>query len=57
MKSYMCIKDVVLHVHDKTKEAFKGTKYKETYLFYHDALSTRTDKDCINWMKEESILD
>ena len=43
-------------VHFK-KKIFKDTKYKETYMFYHNALATMTDKDCINWMREEGLLE
>ena len=39
-----------------TRNAFKGTKYKKSYLFYHNALISMTNKDCINWMREEDIL-
>ena len=55
MTKFVSIKDLVIHIHDKTKEAYKGTKYEDTYLFYHDALITMTDKDCIDWMEREGI--
>ena len=51
-----CVKHLVRFIHDKTRDAFKGTKYEDSYLFYHDALKTMTDKDCIEWMREEGIL-
>ena len=56
MKQYCCIKELVRHVDNKSREAFKGTKYEESYLFYHDALITMTDSDCIEWMRQEGIL-
>ena len=56
MKKYCCIKELVRHIHNETRLAFKGTKYESTYLFYHDALSTMTDIECREWMEEEGIL-
>ena len=56
MKKYCCIKDLVLHIHEETRKAFKGTRYESTYLFYHDALTTMTDIECRDWMEEEGIL-
>ena len=56
MTKYCCIKDLVLHIDAATKDAFKGTKYEDSYLIYHDALSTMCDKDCKKWMDEVGIL-
>ena len=56
MTKYCNIKDLVLHINAKFSKAFQGTRYEETYLFYHDALTTMTDKDCIDWMEEKGIL-
>ena len=56
MKKYCCIKELVLHIHEETRQAFKGTKYESTYLFYHGALTTMTDIECRDWMEEEGIL-
>ena len=57
MKKYCCIRELVVHLHDKTRDAFKGTRYEQTYLFYHDALITMTDKDCMAWMQQEGYLE
>ena len=57
MKKYCCICELVTHIHDKTRDAFKGTRYEQTYLFYHDALITMTDKDCLAWMEEKGYLE
>ena len=37
-------------------EAFKGTPFEESYLFYHDALTTMTDDECKEWMEGKGIL-
>ena len=54
--SIICVKELVRHINEKTKQAYQGTKYEDTYLFYHDALSQMTDRDCVEWMREEGIL-
>ena len=41
---------------EETKKAYKGTKYEETYLFYHYALSQMTDNETIEWMRAEGLL-
>ena len=56
MSKYCDIRDLVRHIHDTTRDAFKGTKHEQTYQFYHDALITMTDKDCLEWMEQEGIL-
>ena len=56
MKKYCSFKDLVRHIDHETAKAFKGTKFEETYLWYHDALSTMCDNDCLSWMEEEGIL-
>jgi len=56
MKKYICVTQLVQHIHNKTHDAFKDTKYKDTFLFYHDALSQMTDKKCIEWMRKKDIL-
>ena len=40
-----------IHIVIKTKDFFKGTNHEDDWLFYHDALSLMTVKDCIAWMK------
>ena len=50
MTKYCDVHDLVSHIHDVTRDAFKGTRYKETYLFYHDVLISTTDKDCLDWI-------
>ena len=56
MTKYCDVRDLVRHIHDSTRDAFKGTRYETSYLFYHDALISMTDKDCLDWMEEEGIL-
>ena len=56
MTKYVNICNLVLFIDSKTTKAYKGTKFKHTYLWYHDALSTMTDNDCMKWMEDEGIL-
>ena len=56
MSKYGDVHDLMRHIHDTMRDAFKGTKYEQTHLFYHDALISMTNKDCIDWMREEGIL-
>ena len=56
MKKYCCITELVTHMNNAAKEAFQGTKYQETYLFYHNALTSMCNKDCHQWMEERDIL-
>ena len=56
MSRYCNVRDLVCFMYDAMRDAFKGTKYEETYLFYHKALISMTDKDCNDWMRKEGIL-
>ena len=40
---HICVTGLITHIVNETKLAYKGTKYEETYLFYHDALQQMTD--------------
>ena len=53
IKQYCCIRDLVQHIHDYSKETFKGTVHKDDWFFYHDALITLTAKSTFVWMKEK----
>ena len=48
----VCIKYLVLHIVIKMRDFLKGTNHEDDWLFYHDALSLMTAKDCIAWMKK-----
>ena len=56
MSKYCDIRDLVLHIDRESREAFKGTPFEESYLFYHDALTTMTDDECKEWMESKGIL-
>ena len=43
----VCIKRLVIRIVIKTRDFFKGTNHEDDWLFYHDALSLLTAKDCI----------
>ena len=53
LSPYVCITDMVQHIHDKSAELFAGKT--DDWMFYHDALSLMTAKDTIAWMKEKGI--
>ena len=53
MKQYVCVRDLVEHIHDRSKEAFAGTTHENTWYFYHDALKLMTAKLTVKWMKEK----
>jgi hypothetical protein len=55
MAKYVCITSLVQHVYDELKALMVGTKHEHDWLFYHDALSLMTAKDCIAWMKDKNI--
>ena len=55
MTKYVCITSLVQHVYDESKALMVGTKHEDDWLFYHDALSLMTAKDCIAWMKDKNI--
>ena len=57
MRDKVCVTDLVTHIHNTTKAAYKGTKYEDTYLWSHDALTQMFDKTCIEWMKEQGFYD
>ena len=57
MRNKVCITDLVTHVPKTTEAAYKDTKYKDTYLWSHDALSQMFDSTCIEWMKEQGYYE
>lgn len=52
MRQYCCIRDLVQHIHDRSKEAFAGTNHEQSWYFYHDALKQLTEKSTVEWMKK-----
>jgi hypothetical protein len=32
---------------------FKGTRYEDSWVFYHDVMSLMTAKESVEWMKEK----
>ena len=56
MSSYVCITDMVTHIYEKSAEVMKNTKYKDNWMFYHDALTLMTANDCKEWMHNKGIL-
>lgn len=56
MTKYVDICNLVYFIDIKSVKAYKGKKFENSYLYYHDALSTMTDNDCIKWMDDKGIL-
>ena len=53
MKQYVCIRDLVEHIHNYSAEVFRGTVHENDWFFYHDALKQLTAKSTVVWMKEK----
>ena len=53
MNKYMCITDICDFVYEQSKKIMKGTKHKNDWFFYHDALPLFVNKDCRAYMKKK----
>ena len=51
----VCVTEMVTHMVDVSHAGFSDTKYSDSWMFYHDALSLMTAKSCIEWMKLQKI--
>jgi hypothetical protein len=49
------ITELVKHIVLETQKCFKDTNYKDTYHFYHDALTQLTNEETVSWMKETKV--
>ena len=47
MSSYVVITDMVEHIIKESANLMQGTKHKNDWVFYHDALSLMKAKDCL----------
>jgi hypothetical protein len=52
-----CITDLVKHMVIKTKKYYENTSYKNTYHFYHNALSQLMHDTTVEWMRKTKIPD
>ncbi len=57
MGPYVSITDPVEHIVAESASMFKGTKYEDSWVFYHDALSLMTAKETVEWMKEKGYYE
>ena len=48
LRPHVCAIELVTHIVNETNQAYIGTKYEETYLFYHNALWQMKDNLTIN---------
>ena len=53
---FLCITDMIDHIVIEYAKTFEGTKHKNYWVFYHDALSLITADATIAWMKEKGYL-
>jgi hypothetical protein len=53
MSPYVCVTKMIKHIVAKSAWMFEGTKYEDSWVFYHDAPSLMTAKETIEWMKEK----
>ena len=54
-KGKVCVTELVTHIVRESEKVYANTKYKDTWRFYHDALSLMTAKSCIAWMKTQKV--
>jgi hypothetical protein len=46
---------MIKHIVAESALMFKGTKYEDSWVFYHNALSLITAKETVVWMKERGF--
>jgi hypothetical protein len=56
MSQYICVTQLVEHIVVESAKQFVSTKFEESWVFYHDALSLMTGTDTIEWMKQQDYL-
>jgi hypothetical protein len=55
MSPYVCVAKMIEHIVAESASMFKGTRYKDSWVFYHDALSLTTAKETVERMKEKGF--
>ena len=50
-----CVTEMVTHIIRESEKIYANTPFKDSWMFYHDALSLMTAKDCREWMKNQKI--
>lgn len=53
LSKYQCITEMITHIYDSIAALFKGTGYENDWYYYHDALTLKTAKSSVTWMKEQ----
>ena len=53
LSKYRCITEMITHIHDSSTALFKGMDHKDDWYYYHDALTLKTSKSSVTWMKEQ----
>lgn len=56
-KKYMCITDIMEFVIEKSKEFYKGTRFENTFLIYHDGLAAWWSADAQAHMRSLGFED
>lgn len=52
----VCITELIEHMDAETAAIYKGTKFEDSYFWYHDALSQLTCKRTREWLVEKDLL-
>lgn len=48
-----CVTELIAHIDQETKRAYRGTPYHDNYFWSHDALKQMCDPACKAWMVEK----
>ena len=51
LSPFISINTIVMQIIQHADEVMKNTNHLDDWVFYHDALSLMTSKECIAWMK------
>ena len=56
MSKFCCTTDLIRFVMNEAEKLTKGPVHEEDFFIVHDALVVMTEKETINWMKNNSYL-
>ena len=57
LRKVVNVRELVKHIYNTGKNYYEHTIFKDTWRFYHDALSLMTSKANMDWMKSQGYLD
>jgi len=56
MSPYVCVTDLILHMVRVCDDFFKDTIHRDSWVFYHDALTLMTARETKSWMESTGLL-